>query len=123
MPHARPICCDDRPLDRFLDGELDAEDRHPIKDHLMNCPECRRQAVAMLSFAKRFRERVRQAADSVDFVACEKEVLIKALRQRRFRTSSSAVSTSLKYVIPALLTVGLVLFFIISSCSWMVPTI
>lgn len=114
MAHPDSTTCDERLLNRYLEGAMDADERLQLRHHLTHCPSCRRQAVVMTDFTRRFRERVEHAADSVDFVACEKEVLNRALRPHHSRSPFSTFAASLKYVVPAVATVCLVLFLIFS---------
>ena len=102
--------CDEILLDRYRDGDLDAGQKRRMEDHLEGCRQCRRQVADMAAFSQDLRDRVRQAADSVDFMALEKQVLHKALRQHRFRDGFSRFTASLKYTIPAALTAGMLLF-------------
>ena len=111
MTHPHANACDEALLDRYLDGDLDAEEKERMTAHLDRCPECRRQVTAMTAFSKGLRERVEQATESVDFMALEKDVLTRALRQRRSRGVFSIFVASLKYTIPVAVTVCLVLFF------------
>lgn len=111
MTHPYSNACDDVLLDRYLDGDLGAEEKAQVTAHLDDCPTCRRQAAAMTAFSQALRDRVERAADSVDFMALEKQVLIKALRQHRSRGGFSRLMASLKYTIPAAVTVGMLLFF------------
>ena len=65
----------------------------------------------MADFSQRLRDRVRQATETVDFTALEKDVLYKALRQYRHRGQGSAFFASLRYTIPATVAAGLLVFF------------
>jgi anti-sigma factor RsiW len=103
--------CDGDLLDRYLDGDLGAEEKAGMAAHLDGCPKCRRQAAAMNAFTRGLRDRVEQAADSVDFMGLEKQVLTKALRQHRSRGGFPTFMASLKYIIPAAVTACLLLFF------------
>lgn len=103
--------CDGILLDRYLDGDLSAEEAVQMKMHLADCPICRRQAAVMNAFSQGFRDQVEQAAESVDFVAIEKQALTSALGQHRSRGALSTFLASLKYILPAVATAGLLLFF------------
>jgi anti-sigma factor RsiW len=103
--------CDDALLYGYMDGQLDSEEDSRVSAHLESCEECRNQLAALSVFSKKFRERVRQTTDSVDFTALEKTVLNKALRERHSRKPFSNPFASLKYIIPATVTAGLLLFF------------
>ena len=111
MTHPHANTCDEALVDRYLDGDLAAEEKARMTAHLECCPECRRQVAAMTAFSKGLRDRVELAVESVDFVALEKDVLTKALRQHRSRGGFSTFVASLKYTIPAAVTVCLLLFF------------
>ena len=104
--------CDGILLDRYLDGDLGAEEKAQMTAHLDGCPNCRRQVAAMTAFSKGLCDRVEQAADSVDFMALEKQVLIKALRPQRSAGGFSKFVAALKYTIPVAATACLVLFFV-----------
>lgn len=103
--------CDGDLLDRYLDGDLSADEKVQMTAHLDSCPTCRRQAATLNAFSQGFRDRVEQAAESVDFMALEKQALTSVLRQHRSRGGLSTFLASLKYVLPAAATAGLLLFF------------
>ena len=107
--------CDEILLDRYMDGDLEDGEMAQIEAHIQGCRQCRCQVSALATFSQRFRDRVKQATDSVDFVALEKQVLNKALRQYRSQGSASRFVASLKYVIPTTVTAGLLLFFAYSN--------
>ena len=111
MNHPHANACDDTLLDRYLDGDLDAEEKARMTAHLEHCRDCRRQVAAMTAFSRDLRDRVEQATESVDFMALEKDVLIRGLRQHRSRGGFSTFVASLKYIIPAAVTACLLLFF------------
>jgi anti-sigma factor RsiW len=111
MIHPQASACDDTLLDRYLDGDLDAEEKARMKAHLEHCRDCRHQVAAMTAFSDDLRDRVEQATESVDFMALEKAVLTRALRQRCSRGGFSTVVASLKYIIPVAVTACLLLFF------------
>ena len=111
MTHPGSNTCDESLLCRYLDDDLLPAEQTQLDAHLDACRRCRRQVVAMTEFSQDLKERVRQATDEVDFMALEKELLNKALRQRRPQGGLSAFIASLKYVIPATVTAGLLLFF------------
>jgi anti-sigma factor RsiW len=115
MTHRDSNGCDENLLDRYLDGDVDAGERVQMEAHIAGCRQCRRQVAALASFSQNLRDRVQHAADSVDFVALEKQVLNKALRQYRSRGGLSRFIASLKYIIPATVTAGLLLFFTYSN--------
>jgi anti-sigma factor RsiW len=103
--------CDGVLLDRYLDGDLGAEEKTQMTAHLDACPDCRRQAAVMTAFSQGLCDRVEQATDSVDFMALEKQVLIKALRPQRSSGGFSKFVAALKYILPVAATACLVLFF------------
>lgn len=108
-PHSTP--CDDFLLDRYLDEDLGADEKARMEIHMAGCRQCRGQAAVLSGFSQDLRDRVQQAADSVDFVALEKQVLTKALRLHRSRGGRSGFVATLKFTVPAALTAGLLLFF------------
>lgn len=111
MNQAQSTGCNDNLLCRYMDDDLLPAERAQVKKHLNGCPQCRQQVAAMHRFSKHLCDRVRQAADEVDFTALEKSVLNKALRQRQPRGGWSTFFASLKYTIPATVTAGLLFFF------------
>ena len=115
MTHPDSTVCDEILLDRYLDGDLEAGERAQMKAHIAGCRQCRCQVAALAAFSQNLHDRVRYAADSVDFVDLEKQVLNKALRQYRSRGGLSRFIASLKYTIPATVTAGLLLFFAYST--------
>ena len=102
--------CDDVLLSRYMDGDLDAGAVDQIKAHLASCRQCRSQLAAMAALSTDIRDRILHASNTVDFVALEKQVLNKALHQRRDRGGFSGFMASLKIVIPAAVTASLLLF-------------
>jgi anti-sigma factor RsiW len=115
--------CDESLLDRYLDGELHADEVAQMEAHIAGCRQCRRQVASLRSFSQNLRHRVQYATESVDFVALEKEVLNKALRQHRSRGGFSRFVASLKYTIPATVTAGLLLFFVYSNYMRKPPSV
>jgi anti-sigma factor RsiW len=115
MTHPDANTCDEMLLDRYLDDDLDTIDKAQVEAHVARCRQCRRQVAALQAFSQKLRDRVQHAADSVDFVDLEKQVLNKALRQHRFRGGFSRFVDSLKYTLPATAAAGLLLFFAYSN--------
>ncbi len=111
MTRSYPNDCDETRLDRYLEGELAAGEKARMEAHFEACQPCRRQAAAMATFSQDFRDRVQHAAESVNYVALEKQVLTKALRQHRSRSGFSRFVASLKYAVPVAMTAGLLIFF------------
>jgi len=103
--------CDQILLNRYLDGELAADETAQVEAHIAACQQCRGQVTALATFSQGFRDRVQDAVNALDFVALEKQVLNKALRQYRSRGGFSRLAVALKYFLPATATVGLLLFF------------
>jgi predicted anti-sigma-YlaC factor YlaD len=103
--------CDETLLYRYLDGVLPPDEQRRLVDHLDSCRSCRRQVASMADFSQGLRDRVRQATETVDFTALEKDVLNKALHQYRQQGQGSAFITFLKYTIPATVAAGLLVFF------------
>jgi anti-sigma factor RsiW len=110
MTQTRSTECNDSLLCRYMDGDLLPAEAAQVNDHLGGCHQCRRQVAAMNRFSKDFCGRVQQAADDVDFMALEKSVLNKALRQRQPRGALTSFFTSMKYTIPATVAAGLLIF-------------
>jgi anti-sigma factor RsiW len=119
MTRSKFNACDDILLYRYLDGDLGADEAEQIKVHLEGCRQCRSQSAAMADFSRDIRDRIQHASDAVDFVAIEKQVLNKVLRQRGARSGLSAFMASLKFIIPSAVTAGLLIFFAYSH--YMVP--
>ena len=115
MTHPYSNACDETLLDRYLDGDLDAGEKARLETHIEACRQCRSQVASLKAFSQDLRNRVQHVTDSVDFVALEKQVLNKALRQHRSRGGFSRFIASLKYTIPATVTAGLLLFFAYSN--------
>lgn len=111
MTNPNSNTCDEILLDRYLDGDLDAGEKAQMEVHFESCRQCRRQVAAMRTFSQDLRDRVQRVTDSVDYMALEKQVLNKALRQNRSRGGFSTFIASLKYTIPATVTAGLLLIF------------
>lgn len=108
-PHS--TACDGTFPDRYLAGELDAGEQTRLDAHLADCAACRLQIAAIQAFSKDFREWVRQACDAVDFVALEKYVLTSVLFQHRRPSRVVNLVGTLKYIVPILLAVGLLIVF------------
>ena len=115
MTHPYADACDEFRLDRYLDKDLDVGEMAQMEAHIADCRQCRRQLAALTAFSQSLRDRIHDAANSVDFVALEKQVLTQALRQYRSRGGFSRFIASLKYTIPATVTAGLLLFLAYSS--------
>ena len=103
--------CNEALLYRYLDDELTTDERSWLTAHLETCLACTSQLRALTSFSEKLRDRVEQATDAVDFTALEKSVLNTALRERYARGGTARLFTSLKYIIPATVTAGLLIFF------------
>ncbi|MEE4111964.1 MAG: zf-HC2 domain-containing protein [Desulfobacteraceae bacterium] len=115
MTDLYPNGCDENLLYRYLDGDLDAGETAQVAAHVAGCRQCHRQVAALAAFSQNLRDRVHHASESVDFVALEKQVLNTVLRQSRSRGGLSRFIASLKYIVPATVTAGLVLFFTFSN--------
>ncbi|MCB2147106.1 MAG: zf-HC2 domain-containing protein [Deltaproteobacteria bacterium] len=115
MTHSYSNTCDEILIVRYLDGDLEAGEKERMETHIEACRQCRRQVVALRAFSQDLRLRVHHATDSVDFVALEKQVLNKALRQYRSRGGFPRFIASLKYILPATVTAGVLLFFVYSN--------
>jgi anti-sigma factor RsiW len=111
MNQAQSTGCDENLLCRYMDDDLLPAEQAQVEEHLDRCHQCRQQVAAMHRFSKHLCDRVRQAADDVDFTALEKSVLNKALRQRHPRGGWATFFASLKYTIPATIAAGLLFFF------------
>ena len=120
MTHPYSNACNEILLDQYLSGELDAAEKIRLEAHLERCRQCRRQVAAMSAFTKDFRNRVEHATATVDFLALEKKVLNKALRQHHSRSGLATFIASLKFILPAAVTASLVLFFAYSN-FWVQP--
>jgi len=103
--------CDDALLIRYLDGDLGSDEEKRMEDHLLGCETCRRQLVFFADFSQDFREHVQRETDGVDFSPLEKEVIHKALYQRRLKRGPSNFIASLRFVVPAVAVACLLLFF------------
>ena len=123
MNHPYSNACDENLLDRYLDGDLDAAEMAQMEAHIAGCRQCHRQVDSLRAFTQNLRTRVHQVAASVDFVALEKQVLNKALRQYRSQGGFSRFVASLKYTIPATVTAGLLLFFAYSNYVLKPPSV
>ena len=52
MIHPQANTCDEALLDRYLDGDLDAEEKAQMAAHLEGCRDCRRQVAAITAFSR-----------------------------------------------------------------------
>ena len=111
MTNVQSDVCDDALLVRYLDGDLDPDERKRMEDHLQRCETCRRQLVFYSDFSQDFQKHVQRETERVDFMPLEKEVINKALYQRRYRRGPSNFFASLKFVVPVAATACLLLFF------------
>ncbi|BBO73358.1 hypothetical protein DSCW_07750 [Desulfosarcina widdelii] len=103
--------CDDALLVRYLDGDLDNDEKKWMEDHLQCCKTCRRQLAFFSDFSQDFRDHVQRQTDQVDFTPIEKEAINKALRQRYHKRGPSSFFASLKFAVPAAAVACLLLFF------------
>lgn len=102
--------CDEIRLNLYLDEELGPSEMAWMEAHLQDCPSCRREATTITLFAQDVRRRAKQAADSIDFFALEKEVLTQTRRRHHPPGGLARFLASLKIVIPATLTAALLIF-------------
>jgi predicted anti-sigma-YlaC factor YlaD len=109
-PYAK--ACDEVRLNLYLDGELGDNETAWMEAHLKDCSSCRRQVTTIMAFTRAFRRRVQDAADTIDFVALEKQVIKKTLPRYIPLSTFSSFLASMKYFIPATLLAGMLLFFI-----------
>ena len=105
------IHCDDVLLNRYYDGDLDADQTRRFETHLDECRRCRQRLSAMAAIAERLRMRIQDTTEAQDYTALEKEALTTALRDRRSAKGLSRMPTSLKFAIPATVVAGVLLFF------------
>lgn len=111
MTHPDSKICDEILLNRYLDQDLDTAEKAQMQVHLEYCRRCRRQVNTMKAFSHGFRDQVKRVCGGVDFMTLEKQVVNQARRKHHSRGAFSAFRASLKYTLPATVTVGLVLFF------------
>lgn len=104
--------CDEVRLNHYLDGELGTTEIKWMEAHLNDCADCRKKAKTIVAFTQAFRQRVEEAAETVDFVALEKGVLQKTLPRYISRSIFANVLDVLKFLIPIALITGFLLFFI-----------
>jgi predicted anti-sigma-YlaC factor YlaD len=109
-PYAKT--CDEVRLNLYLDGELGVNEAAWMEAHLKDCSACRRQATTIMAFTHAFQRRVQDAADTIDFVALEKQVIRKTLPRYILKSAFSSFLASMKYYVPATLIAGFLLFFI-----------
>ena len=100
--------CDADLLNRYPDGQLDPDEKAQFEEHLAGCESCRREIELLAFFSQEFRRRIDLSAESIDFTALEKEVVVKAVRQHR-PTNGSPLRTVMKVVVPAVATTSLLL--------------
>ena len=111
MTPIRTHDCDNQMISRYLDGDLTPTEEAQLKSHLDDCYRCSQELAFMHRVSRDLRDRVQAASDGIDFTRLEKTVLNKALRQRHPRNAVAAFMSSLKYVVPAAVTAGLLIFF------------
>ena len=111
MTHVQSTSCVDALLIRYLDGDLDPDEKKGMEDHLQRCETCRQQLTFFSDFSQDFRDHVQRETDGVDFSPLEKEVIHKALYQHRLKRGPSNFLASLRFVVPAVVVVCLLLFF------------
>ena len=104
--------CDDVRLNLYLDGELGANETAWMQAHIKDCSACRKKAATLVAFTRAFRRRTQDAADTIDFVALEKQVIKKTLPRYLTRSPLSGLLNALKVAVPSTLLAGFVLFFI-----------
>ncbi|WP_319525562.1 zf-HC2 domain-containing protein [uncultured Desulfosarcina sp.] len=111
MTNVQSNVCDDALLVRYLDGDLDPDEKNRMAAHLQYCETCRRQLAFYSDFSQDFKRVVEQETEQVDFTPLEKEVINKALYQHLYKRGPSSFLSSLKFVVPAAATACLLLFF------------
>jgi hypothetical protein len=104
--------CDEVRLSLYLDGELGENETGWMDAHLKDCAVCHQKAATTVAFAQAFRRRVKAAADTIDFVALEKQVIKRTLPRYVPRSALVSFLDAMKIGIPALLVAGGLLFFI-----------
>ena len=104
--------CDDIRLNLYLDGELGENETEWMDAHLQDCLDCRQKASAIVAFTQAYRQRVKDVADTIDFVALEKQVIKTTLPRYVPRSPLAGFFDAMKYIVPAILLAGLLLFFI-----------
>lgn len=109
-PYAKS--CDEVRLNLYLDGELGDHETDWMDAHLKDCPECRQKAATMVAFSHACRQRIEDAADTIDFVAIEKQVIKRTLPRYVPRSAVNSFLHAMKYGVPAILCAGFMLFFI-----------
>ncbi|PIE66839.1 MAG: hypothetical protein CSA23_07145 [Deltaproteobacteria bacterium] len=120
MNQAPSDACDEMRLNRYLDDDLNPEERQYMAEHLQKCRHCRHCRETLESFSKRARSRIEMAGRRVDFTALEKRVLTEVLQSRHRNNGLSRFMARLKYVVPATVAAGLLIFFVYSQ-YWMRP--
>ena len=106
--------CDEVRLNLYLDDELGENEAAWMEAHLKDCLSCSRQAKTIIAFSRQFQSRVRDAADTIDFVALEKQVIKKTLPRYTPQSALSSFWSAMKYFVPSTVIAGFLLFFIYS---------
>jgi hypothetical protein len=104
--------CDDIRLNLCLDGELGGNESDWMVAHLKDCKACRQKAATIVAFTRAFRRRVQDAADTIDFVALEKQVIQNTLPRYVPRSVFTNILDAVKYLAPTTLLAAFLLFFI-----------
>ncbi len=102
--------CDEILIDRYLNADLTADDKRALKAHLVDCTRCRRYTAGLINFTRDLRRLVRSVIQELDMVGLEKKVLVENRIQHRSRRTISILKDSIRYLLLAMLAVG-VLFF------------
>ena len=102
--------CDEALLYRYLDGDLDGDERRRMLAHLDACPSCVQRATTLSAFGEAFRQRVRHAADKVAFTVLEKTVVGDALRQRHAHYGRPTRFRAWRTMVPATIGAALLIF-------------
>ena len=101
--------CDEILIDRYLNADLKAEEKKKLKAHLVHCTRCRHYTVGLINFTRDLRRRVRNVIQELDMVGLEKQIIIESRIQHRSRGTISILMTSIRYLLLAMLAVGVLL--------------
>ncbi len=107
--------CDEIRLNLYLDGELGDNETEWMEAHLKDCSACRKTAATVVAFTRAFRRRVKDATNTIDFVALEKQVIKKTLPRYVPQSAFANFFNVIKFWFPATLFAGFLLFFIYTN--------
>ncbi|MFC1885063.1 anti-sigma factor family protein [Thermodesulfobacteriota bacterium] len=104
--------CDPTLLNLLYDGELSPEEDATVRDHLKNCPACRKELERNESVSHIFKDELNRELSLINQAALERKIVDRIQKKRApFLAGFRNIFSPLRLLVPAAAVAGMVFFF------------